>query len=306
MAAPKRFNPSLPVAMACTAVLAACGGTTGQSASGSPSSSAAAGGSTACNAVQQQNPSVVGKSLIVASDPSSPGYETIDVSSNLNPGHLVGFDADLLHALAQCAGFQYSYLTEAFGSLIVSLQAGRAQMVMSTLYATPARAKVVNFVAYEGVVDGALLRKGNPKNLNSITDICGTTIAQETGAAEVGVAQAQSTACVAAGKPSVNVLLFATQDQVFNAVQQGRADLTMTDVPVVTKVAQQFASTLQIGFDTKLPYTIAMAFQKSETPLMNALFDALKVEQSNGTETTLLKKWTLAPESLAPAQEITS
>jgi polar amino acid transport system substrate-binding protein len=300
MSLSKLTNPLVALALALVTTTTACGG------NANPSASTGSSASAACAKVQQQNPSIVGKNLLVATDPSSPGYETIDPSSNTNPGHVVGFDADLLHAIAQCAGFHYSYLSESFGSLVASLQAGRVQMVMSTLYATPTRAKVVNFIAYQGVVDGTIVRKGNPKNLNSIDDLCGMTVAQENGAAEVGVAQDQNTKCVAAGKSSSKILLFATQDQVFTAIQEGRADVTMTDVPVVTKIAKQFADTLQAGFDTKLPYTIAMAVQKIDTSLMQALYDALLEEQSNGTETQLLKKWNLAPESLAPAKKITS
>ena len=257
--------------------------------------------SATCASLRSQYPSVKGASYVVANDPSSPGYETINPQSSQHPGHVVGFDADLLGVISSCLGFHYSYLTESFGSLVSSLQAGRAQMVMSTLYDTPARAKVVNFVNYQYVVDGTLLRKGNPKHLTSLATTCGVTFAQETGSAEVQVIESQNTVCTHEGKKTNSTLQYSTQDEVFTAIQEGRADLTMTDVPVVTKVAKQFSSTLESGFSTRLPYTVAVAFQKSETKLLSAFRSALLLEQQNGTETKFLTKWTLAPSSLAPA-----
>jgi ABC-type amino acid transport substrate-binding protein len=79
----------------------------------------------------------------------------------------------------------------------------------------------------------------------------------------------------------------------------------MTDVPVVTKVAKQFSSTLQSGFSTRLPYTIAAAVQKSDKKLLNGLHAAMLNLQATGKETRFLKKWSLAPSSLAPSKKYT-
>jgi polar amino acid transport system substrate-binding protein len=173
---------------------------------------------------------------------------------------------------------------------------------MSTLYATPAREQVVNFLAYEKVVDGTIIDKGNPDHIKSLASLCGLTDAQEVGSAEVEVAQAQSSKCTAEGKAPITVLSYSDQDEVFLAIEEGRANITMTDTPVVQKVVEVFPDTLQTGFNTDLPYTIAIAAQKKETTLLNGLYSALRAVQSEGIEKKLLTKWSLATSSLVPAK----
>lgn len=316
-----RFGTVPAIAIAAL-VFAACSGSTGgsvpptatsgsggQASPSAPAQSAVAPGAAsataACASIQQKYPVLVGKTLTVGADPSSPGYETVDPNSNEHPSHIVGFDADLLASVAQCVGFKYTYLTMTFGSLVPALQAGRVDMVMSTLYATPARNKVINFVPYQYVQDAVLLQKGNPKNINSLSDFCGHVDAQETGTAELAVAQTQSAKCQSAGKPGVQILTFGTQDQVFEAIKNKRADFTMTSPSVVDQMAKQFPSLLQVGFSTNLPYTIAIGVQKSNDTLLNALYEGMKHVQQDGTQVTLMTKWKLDPKSLAPAQMLT-
>ena len=291
--------PAAPATQATTAVPSAV---PSAASVASPASSASV---VTCSEIQAKYPSLVGKAFIVGTDPSSPGYETVDPSSTANPGHIVGFDADLMHDLSDCIGFHYSYLTMTFGTLIPALQAGRVQLVMSTMYATPVRAQVVNFVAYQGVSDATLIAKGNPKNLNSLADLCGVTDAQETGTAELLVAQTQSSKCTSEGKAPIRILTFGTQDQVFTAIEEGHADITMTTPSVVDQIVQQNASKVQRGFNTELPYKVAIGVQKSDNTMLNALYDGIVMLQNNGTELSLINKWNMDPSSLVPAEIIT-
>lgn len=65
---------------------------------------------------------------------------------------IVGFDVDLLDAISKKVGFQYTLHNMSFDGLIPALKAGKIDMVISSMSATPERMKQVDFSMpyYEG------------------------------------------------------------------------------------------------------------------------------------------------------------
>ncbi|RDU71000.1 basic amino acid ABC transporter substrate-binding protein [Helicobacter aurati] len=65
---------------------------------------------------------------------------------------IVGFDIDLLESISKKVGFQYTLHHMSFDGLIPALKAGKIDMIMSGMSATPERAKQIDFTIpyYEG------------------------------------------------------------------------------------------------------------------------------------------------------------
>ncbi len=132
----------------------------------------------ACTALQAQYPTLKGKTLVGAINPHTPGYETIDPA---NPSQYIGFDIDLGEAIGECLGYSLTYKPVTFASLLTTLQAGQADIVISDIYATKERAKAADFITYLKVFDGVLVAKGNPKKIDGINlSLCGAVAAENT------------------------------------------------------------------------------------------------------------------------------
>nr|WP_247431878.1 transporter substrate-binding domain-containing protein [Bradyrhizobium sp. 139] len=100
--------------------------------------SAHAAAPAACAALQEKYPDWKGKTLVNAINPHTPGYETIDPK---DPSKYIGFDIDLGEAIGECLGFKLTYKPVTFAALLTTLAAGRADIVISDIYAAKERAK---------------------------------------------------------------------------------------------------------------------------------------------------------------------
>jgi polar amino acid transport system substrate-binding protein len=268
------------------------------------SSSTAAAAPRACQQLQAKYPSLKGKTLTDAITPHTPGYEAPDPN---NPSQYVGFDIDLAQALGKCLGFSLSYKSIAFSALLPTLQSGQANLVISDIYATSTRAKAADFITYAKVFDGVLVAKGNPKHLTGInTSLCGATAAENTGFVEVPLIQNLNSACKAAGKPAPTIQLYDNNAECIQAILAGRADTYINDVNTVTQAVSAHPANLSKAGTLKLPYSIGIAVAKGDATFRSAITAALIQIQKAGTETALLKKWSLGTGNLEAPQLVTS
>ena len=283
-------------------LLAACSSKSTTTATTPATTTSGSAADSACAAIQAKYPGVAGKALTVGIAPTIPGYETVDTT---DPNKLVGFDIDLLQAVSGCAGFTYSFTRVDFQALVPSLQAGRFDMVISNLIASPPRAQQVNFVVYQKDDEAMLVAKGNPKNINAVADLCGNSIAVFPGTVQQGLAMSQSQACVAAGKPAITINTYADFNGCLQAVLNGRSDVNIEPVSVVTDSVNKYPTQLSgTGRVPEFSSYIGMAFNKTSTTLRDAVLAATAEVQSKGTEMSLFTKWKQDPTDQATASPL--
>ncbi len=275
-------------------VITACGGTTTSSGSTSASS--------ACQSTANKYPSIKSRTITVGIVPGSPPYETVDAS---NPDNLIGFDPDLARALTSCLGVPLKFQSMTFDGLIPALQAKRIDMVMSGMYATSTRAQIINFVAYLQSAEGSLVKKGNPKNLNSLDDLCGNSAAEVLGQAEMQIIMTQSAKCLAAGKKAIRLDGYKDIDATIAAVRNDRSDITLSDAGFMAATAKQFPDT-QTAFSFTSGFVFGIGINKDDNDLLHAINDALTDLQADGTVANLMTKWGFTSAQLQPAKIITS
>ncbi|HTW41045.1 MAG TPA: ABC transporter substrate-binding protein [Solirubrobacteraceae bacterium] len=233
----------------------------------------------------------VGKTLSIAVSPLSPPY--IFVNANA-PGTIVGFDADFVAAWTRCLGVKYHWqVYQDFGAMIPAVQSGRANLVNSSVYATPERAREINFNVFMSSFTGSIVRKGNPKHITSLEDLCGRVDAQVVGAVEVPLVEAQSKRCRARGRPSVDLTIYNDNSLAIQAVLTGRADAFLADSAYAETVAKRFPAKVENAFAIPNGLTIGVGVNKDEHQLLAANLAAIKVLEANGTVVRLLKKWGL-------------
>lgn len=272
-------------------ILAACGTTSSSASSSSSNSLSTTPVPAGCNAIVKKYPQFKGKTLVDALTPFTPGYESVNPK---NPNTYVGFDISLLHNIGSCLGFKETYKPTAFASLIPTLQAGQANIVISDIFATAARAKAVNFVTYEKVDDGILTKKGNPHHITGFNlSMCGMTAAENTGFVEVPLVQGLAASCQAAGKPAPVVQQYSNNADCIQALLAGRANFYADDVNTVVQAVKANPTTLQKAATLQLPFSVGIAIAKPNTALLNAVQASMVQIQKDGIEHKLLVKWGL-------------
>ena len=125
---------------------------------------AAFGATPACKALREKYPALAGKELSVGLGGYTIGFEA---PSAADPTKIEGLDPDLFDYMGACLGFKPVYQNGSFNILLTSIMSGRLDMGPS-LYVTEPRIKQVAFVSSFAVIDGSVVRKGNPKNLTSL------------------------------------------------------------------------------------------------------------------------------------------
>ncbi|MFD4293880.1 ABC transporter substrate-binding protein [Rhodococcus sp. NPDC058505] len=145
-------------------------------------------------------------------------------------GTIVGFDVDLMNAVAGVLGLRAEFNQADFDKIIPAVQAGTFDLGMSSFTDTVERQKTVDFVDYYSAGIQWAQRTGEPVDPN---DACGLRVGVQTTTTEdITEVPAKSDACVAAGREPIAKIKYDSQDDVSNALILGRIDAMSADSPV--------------------------------------------------------------------------
>lgn len=258
-------------------------------------------------ALGSSNPSVV---MLVPGSYKEKGTLTIAVSATHPPNaffndqnKLVGWEIELGTALTARMGLKPNFQKVQFAEILTGLQSGRYDVGLSGINDNKTREKVLTFVDYFSAGTSLVVHTGDPKHISSIKDLCGRTVAIETGTIQVGIAHDQSAKCVAEGREAVVVKLFPDETQVQLQIRTGRADAGLNDFPVAAYIAQQSQGQLEAvrgGKEFNAPTGLAVS--KNSPELVKVLQAALKDVIADGTYGRILNKWDLDQGALTTAE----
>ena len=146
-----------------------------------------------------------GKIIVGVNIPYSPN-EFKDPS-----GKIVGFDVDLVDAVGKVLGVTPEYTEADFDKIIPSIQAGSYDMGMSSFTDTKEREQSVDFTTYFSA--GVQWAQPAGKSVDP-TNACGLRVGVQTTTIEdLEEVPAKSAACVAAGKPPIEIVKFDRSDE---------------------------------------------------------------------------------------------
>ncbi|MEA2788160.1 MAG: polar amino acid transport system substrate-binding protein [Acetobacteraceae bacterium] len=203
-------------------------------------------------------------------------------------GKIVGFDVDLMNAIASTLGLTPEYRESDFAKIIPSIQGGTYNVGMSSFTDTKEREASVDFVTYFSAGILWAQRPGTPVDPNNA---CGKKVAvQATTTEEVDELPAKSKACTDAGKPAIEILKFDGQDAATNAVVLGQADAMSADSPVTAYAIKQSAGKLEAAGEIAdaAPYGWPV---KKGSPLAQSLQKALEHLIETGDYKTIATNW---------------
>ena len=233
--------------------------------------------------------------LTVGSDTTYPPQEYIDTATN----KAAGFDVDLITAVAKNMGLQVNVVTTKFDTIIDDLSNKRFDVVISAVSITPERQKKAAFVPYFNAGESLLVQAGNPKNIKSLTDLCGQNVGVQTGTIEQTDLQTASSACKKAGKPEIKMVVLQDQTAVIQLLANQRVVATYQDSPVTDYYNKQNPGKFAVGGSVVNAGLEGIVVRKSDTAMFNAVKNAFNKAKSDGTYSQLIQKWGLTNEAIS-------
>jgi ABC-type amino acid transport substrate-binding protein len=218
------------------------------------------------------------RTLIVGTDATFPPFEETSTS-----GEKSGFDIDLVNAIAAKIGIKkIEFQQVPFRELVPSLQAKHIDLAASAIYITDERKKVVDFS--EPYFSGGLsvMLKPDDNSVAKAADLDGKRLSVQVGTKSVDYLKQTY--------PKAELVVNQTNDQMFQALQSGRADAVVTGYPAAryyikvhggAKLADFLLTNENYGY----------AVRKDDPDLLKAIDGALDALKKDGTIKSIQEKW---------------
>ena len=217
-----------------------------------------------------------GKPMRIATDSTFPPFES------LKDGKPVGFDIDLMDAIAAEMGRKVEWTSIDFKGLIPGILAGRFDMAVSAIYITPERQKVVDFTDpyYAGGL--VVIKRANETGITDVASLDGKTVSVQQGT--------KSVSFLAKTYPKIHTDVVETNEEMFDMLRTKRVDAVVTGRPAALLFVKQNPDMALLATPlTKEEY--GMAVSKKEPELTKQVNAALVALRKNGTYKTLVTKW---------------
>jgi ABC-type amino acid transport substrate-binding protein len=223
-----------------------------------------------------------GKLVVGVNQPYAPA-EFMD-----SGGTLVGFDIDLMNAIARVLDLQVEYRETAFESILPSVQGRAYDVGLSSFTDTREREAMVDFVTYFQAGTQWAQRPGTPINPNNA---CGRKVGVKSRTIQdTEELPTKNKACLAVGAAPIDTVDYFSQDDVVNALTTGEVDAISADSPVTGYAINQSDGALEAAgeiFDAA-PYGLPVA---KGSPLAESLRQAVNHLIVTGEYRTIMEKW---------------
>jgi len=271
----KKLTSVLPLALACAALFAASA-----SAADLPDHIKKAG------------------KLVVATQPNYPPIAYKDLAS----GQYTGLDIDMGAAIAKQLGLKVEWQETSFVQAFSSLATGRVDMAMIGITDTKEREKTVDFVDYMQSGPQFFTQQANAAKYPNVEALCGAKVgASRSTNWPDQIAAWSKTHCEAHGKPAIVVTGTEGSVDARTQLKSGRIDAAVQgseSLPYFQKLEPNTYALIGAPIATE---PTGIPISKKEPKLRDAVLQALKTLQSNGTYDKILAKYGLQSTTLPAA-----
>ncbi len=235
--------------------------------------------------------------LTVGSDTSYAPWEYISATDGQTPE---GIDVDLAKALAKTLGVRLDFQTADFNAILPAL-GPKYDLGISAFSITNKRMEVVNFVSYTKSGNLWAVKAGNPAGFD-IGNICGRTVAVQSGSYHEGAIQKESKDCVAAGKAAVEIIPFSRQTEALTRVVAGGADATLSGSATIGYAVKQSNGQLDIAGAMGEFGLNGIAIAKTDTALTELVAEVMNKLIKDGTYGRIYAAWGVDTSTVAAAE----
>jgi len=202
----------------------------------------------------------------------------------MNPLKLIGFEVDIIKAIADELGMEQEHVQNQWDGLIPGLERNDYQVAINGLEITKDRERVVAFsepyyITYEQLV----VRTGEEKEITNLSDLIGKPVGTLKGSLAERILRAAG---------GIEVKTYDSEKNSYTELEIGRLDAVLIDHPVALYYAgwnpQLRLAGQPIG---EVIYGIAM--KKSDTLLLNKINGAIQKLKETGKLREILEHWNM-------------
>lgn len=214
----------------------------------------------------------------VATEATYPPFETVDEKTK----NLVGFDIDLMNAVAEKAGFTPDFKNTPFDSVLAGISSCQFDLAISAITITEDRKK--NMAFSNPYIDAGQIVTvaANNTSINGPADLKGKKIAVQLGT--TGEIEAKKI-------DGATVQPFDTADLAFAQLRNGQVDAVIVDNPTTEVYVKRFSKDIKTVGKPFTDEHYGVAVCKTKTDLLNKVNTALADLEKDGTIQKLKDKW---------------
>lgn len=220
--------------------------------------------------------------LRVGLEPTFAPFEFLDTKSK----QFVGYDIDLVTAVADEAGYDVEIVNMGFDALIAALRTGTIDVIASGLTITEERSKRVDFTTpYYTAGLSMLVRKADAKRYSDFKSLEGARIAVQIGTTGADFAKRIANA---------QVVAFNANSEAFMDLSAGNSAAVVHDRPVLAYFLRnqpRAARDLQLQPGIEEAQQYGFAVKKGRTDLLNALNAGYDRVVKSGQKDRIENKW---------------
>lgn len=249
--------------------------------------------------------------LLICTDFPYPPQEFYDANGNPQ-----GLDVEIGLEIGRRVGLQVQFVNSVFDTIIAAVISGKCDIVISAQNITTDRQKQVSMIPYFEAGQSFVALKGNPDNITTATDLCGKSVAAESGTTEAAWLQATGdyegkglpAECTAAGKQPPIVVATQKDSDALQQLQANKVVAYDTDSPVAAYYTVQHPDLFQVVGQVVEPISEGISVPCGQAdctsaPLSTvgqAIKTALDSMMKDGTYLQILTKWNLASSAVTP------
>jgi polar amino acid transport system substrate-binding protein len=218
--------------------------------------------------------------LKVASDASYPPFENVNDKKDI-----VGFDVELLTAIAKSQGLDVTFTNENFSTIFAKLAQGDYDAVISAATITEERAKTVDFSnPYFISSQSITVRKADISKYKTLDDLAGLKVGVQKGTTGEELVTGKVKNATASG--------YELAPQALQALANKDVDAVVIDTPVALNIiAEQPQLGLAVVAKDLTTENYGIAVRKDCASVLNKINAGLRAVVADGTYNTIYKKY---------------
>jgi polar amino acid transport system substrate-binding protein len=219
-----------------------------------------------------------GEKVRVAMDATWPPFESIDEKTK----EIVGFDVDLMKAIAKQGGFEVEFINVSWDPLLAGMAQCQYDAAISAMTITEERKKSFNFSdPYFAAGQIVAVQKAN-------TDISGK---DSLGGKTVGAQLGTTGAIEVEGMAGVTLKNYDDISLAFQDLMNGQIDAVVADNPLVLGYVGQNPEKLKVAGDVFTSEYYGVAVCKDKTELLKKINTGLAKVKEEGDLDKLVEEW---------------
>jgi polar amino acid transport system substrate-binding protein len=216
--------------------------------------------------------------LTVATDAAFPPFEMVDEETK----DIIGFDVDLMNAVAEKAGLDIVYKNVAWDPLLAGMADCQYDMAISAMTITADRAEQFSFSdPYINAGQIVAVQIGN-ETINGPEDLVGMTVG-----AQIGTTGSMEIEAIA----DTTLKVYDTYELAFLDLVNGQVDAVVADYPLAVSFVNKYSDTLKVVGDVFTDENYGIAFCKDNNELIAQVNAALAELIDEGFIEELVIKW---------------